>query len=462
MNALRLPAIFTTILLCALLLACSGGDPELESNFQPSGDVLFSLDLSPLQNPTESPAAQSLESSMQITAVQVSVSRGGYPTTETDLAVEDNIATGRIDNLAAGYWHVLALVYSGEALIYQGEADVNIIAGAEVVCRILFDPVIVEPTTGSMELTVGLNPMPGYRAVNQAVSHILLDEINGRFYILDASASLIGVYHAETLNRIEDIALPQAPQAMALDAVPGVIFMGYPSGQIYTLNTNTKKMALLGDVLGEVQAILPVGPNFLFIAIKGNNYNMDVKSMDRHSGQVVAIRNTWYSMTSFVHNPQNGNVYAHYTGVSPTDIHRFSLDLTSGAIVDNGDSIYHGDHSMGPPLRLIRNGTRLTTASGNIFTSAGIKSEDLLYAGNLGHAYLDLISDDVEEYLYLLNRDGIRKLLVLDPSTYFTIRTVELEGNPKRVFATPERIIVFAEKDGFWYARAISKASLDL
>lgn len=425
--------------------------------------LTFDLDLSSLQTPaSQPPVISTLAVDMPITAVQVTLTRDGFTAIETDLTVNNGMATGRVDKLAAGYWHVKALVYSGEVQIYVGEGDVNVIAGIEVACEILFDPVLIEPTTGAISVKVGMNSMPGYKVLSQVVSSVMLDEANQRFYLLDATAALIGVYDAKTLNRLDDIVLPQAPKSIAVEAAAGKLFLGYPSGQIYTLDIVTKEMTLLGDALGEIQDILPLAPNYLLLCQAGRYYDMQFKIMDRTTGQVLSTANPWYSMTNLLFNAQNGKIYGHHTGVSPTDIHRFAFDPTSGALTDQGDSPYHGDFSMGTPLRLIKNGTRLATASGTVFTSSSIQSEDLLNAGNLGYPYIDLIADEAKGLLYLLNRAGIHKLLILDQSNYFLLKTVELQGLPQRVFSTATDIIIFTEQDGAWFARAIEKTALGI
>jgi hypothetical protein len=167
-------------------------------------------------------------------------------------------------------------------------------------------------------------------------------------------------------------------------------------------------------------------------------------------------------LTDLVYNPLAKTVYSHHQGVSPTDIHYIKVDEATGAILSEGDSIYHGDYDLGIPIRIINNGTRLATSSGNIFTSAELAADDLRYSGSLGYSYIDLSADDTLGKLFVLNNSGIQKLLIMDQQTYFIELTVELAGTPVRVFNTPNSIIVFSTKDAKYYAKAFAKADLGL
>lgn len=444
-------------LISVSLAACGGGsgpEPAVPS----AGTLSVDIDLVALQ----AGGAQLLAvSDPVIDQVTVNVSRSGFATITQDLTIVDNVASGQIMDLEAGYWNVEALVYSAGSLVYQGLADVNIVAGADTSCQILFDPVVVVPTTGSLSLTVGLNPLPGYRAVDQTVTDILFDDVHRRIYIFDASVPLVGVYDADTLNRIKDITLPQAPGSIALATDTETLYLGYSSGQVYELNTATEAMVLLGEVLADVQQLAVYDANYL-VALAPNGSYKSLKVIDRVTGQEVSSMNSYYNMTSLLPSPGNNMIYAHHIGVSPTDIHYFSIDPATGELLANGDSIYHGTYSMGAPLRLLKNATRLATASGNMFTTSSLVAEDLLYAGNLGYSYIDLAADDADAYVYVLNSSGIQKLLILNPDTLFLELAVDLLGTPERVLFTADDIIVYTTQDGFWYVRSFSKTDLGL
>lgn len=419
-----------------------------------TGSLKFSVDLSQLGR-VQSTAVAATAST--ITKVTVTVSRTGYDSIITDLTVVDNVATGQVDNLASGYWHVDAAAYEGTTLLFSGGADAEVIAGVVTQCTILFEPNIQEPTTGGISITVGLNPLPGYKVIDQAVSRILVDGSSSKVYILDSTTNKIGVYDADTLIRERDIVLDQAPLSIAFNADKTSVFLGYSTGNVFSLNISTGAITRIGDVLMPVTQMVAFGSSFLLV-----NDSSYLKTLNINTGQVVDSVDSWYTPHSLELNKVDSTVYFYRINVTPDDVHRVRFNATTGDIISVTDSPYHGDYTLGPPLRVINDGTRVVTSSGSMFTCSSVDSEDLLYAGNLGYSYIDLISDDARGYLYALGNQAIKKLLVLNQSNFFLVVSVELKGNPKYIFHTNQSVLAFVEYQGKYYAKVWSKAGLGI
>ena len=451
-----------------LITGCSGsGEVTSTTRDASTGGVSFNFDLGVLQQATPHLLKSGMVSgtTTTITAVTVTLSRNGYSDIVADLTVANNAASGTISGLEQGYWHISADVYSDQSLIYTGSVDVNIIAGATVSAEILFDPVSVDPgtTTGSVTVSVGLNKYPGYSKIQQYVSTILLDTVKQKFYIIDSSACVLAVYDAATLVREQDITLQAAPQAAAVDTAGGSVLLGYSSGKLYRLTITDQSMTMLADTLLSISSILPVSTDFALVG-NGSSWSSSntYETINLGNGQIVSSKSYWYPLSNFVYNPVAGMAYALDSGISPADMHHLAINATTGSIDSIGDSRYHGDYSFNSPIRLFSSGTRLATGSGNMFISSSSTTDDITYAGNLGHTCTDLAADDDLGLLYVLNSDSIQKLLVIDQSTFFTTVTVDLINGPKRVFNTPDNIIVFAQPDTDYYVKAISKTSIGL
>jgi hypothetical protein len=400
-------------------------------------------------------------SAVTITAATARLSRAGYADIVKPLTVTNGLASGQVDGLAPGYWHVAVDVFGGASTLFTGATDVNVVAGTTVQCTLLFDPVVTSPTSGSVVITVGLNPMPGFTVLHQAVGQILLDRAGSTFYLPDGASTTIAVYDADTLVRERDLAAPAPPSATTLSRDASGIYLAYASGRVHRVDVATGATSLVGDALMQVSGMTALDGGYLMVAGPASYGDTTLKVMDVATGQIRSTRAPWYSLTELVYNPVAKTVYAHHQGVSPTDIHYVKLD-PAGVMTSDGDSIYHGDYAFGTPLRLINGGARIATSSGSMFTSAELVASDLRYCGSLGTGYVDLTADDVRGKLYLLNGGALPKLLVIDQTTYFTELTVDLPGTPSRVFDTASSIVVFATKDGRTYARAYSKAALGL
>jgi hypothetical protein len=450
------------LLVLVVMAACGGGGAATTQSA--TGSVKFQMDLAALSNPVAKSAL--LISAPAITSAKVTLSRTGYADINQDLSVSNNIASGTIAGLEQGYWHVSAKMYCDQALSYTGTVDVNVVAGATVSADILFDPAdgTSNPvTTGSLNLTVGFNKYPGYKKVQQFVSTILQDKVNQKLYIFDSSAGVIAVYNADTMVREKDLFPPATPQALAVDPAGGSILLGYSTGKIYRLLVADGSVTLVADSLLSVTSLVPISSTFLLVCNDiawgpSNNY----VTINMSTGQIVSSKSDWYPLNSFTFNPATGVAYALDSGLSPADIHRLVVNPATGSIDVITDSRYHGDYYFGSPIRVINSGSRIVTGSGNMFISSSLANEDITYAGNIGHPFVDLVSDDTLGNIYMLNSDNVQKLLVLKQDTLFTTLSVDLVATPYLIFNTPNSIVVLVKSAADVYAKVFSKAALGL
>lgn len=455
-----------------IMMAGCGGGGSATSNT--TGSVGFQVDLTTLENNTNpaSNAAYSTSATFTatdatpstITAVSVTLSRDGYTDIFKNLSIANNVASGTVTDLAQGYWHVTTNVYNGQRLIYTGSVDVNVIAGAQVVAEILFDPAAVDPeTTGSVNLTVGFNKFPGYSKISQFVSTILQDKVDQKFYIFDSSVGVLAVYNADTLVREKDITLQASPQAMAVDVGGGSLLLGYSTGKIYRLKISDESVTLLADSMISIKSLVPISPKFLLVG-NGSNWGPSntYMTINMENGQIVTSKSYWYPLSNFTFNQATGMAYALDGGISPADLHFLAINATTGVIDSIGESRYHGDYGFGAPIRIMNNGSRIATGSGNMFISSSLAADNITFAGNLGHPFIDLVSDDDLGNLYMLNSDNIKKLLIVNQDSLFTTMAIDIVAEPKQVFSTPNNIIVFVKSDSDYYVKVFSKSSLGL
>jgi hypothetical protein len=453
--------VYFSIPILLTIAGCGGGSGAPGGAGESSkGSVALSVDLQTLA--TKSAAKTLLAApSPTFTSATVELSRDGYPGISQNMTIVSNVASCRIDNLDQGYWHVVVHIFNDTTEIYTGSSDANVLPGAVAQLNILFDPVVVTPTTGSIAISAAINPMPGYSVINQQITKTLLDPVGGKLYIYDATTKTVGVYTADTMVRTRDITLAAAPAAVAFTATKDAMLLGYSSGQIYRLDLATGTTTLVGDALMDVKGILAMD-NRIALVNSQSGSQTTFKTFDLTTGQILNTKSYYYYFGDCLLNPANGLVYAQDVYVSPVDLFRIKVDLTTGVVSEIADSPYHGDYYLGEPLRLIKGGSRLVTAAGTIFTSSTIAGQDLLYSGNLGFSYIDLAVDDATNRLYLLNNGSPYKMLILNQDSYFVNTTVDLLGTPKHVFATPAKIIAVTSQNSVNYAKVFDKAALGL
>lgn len=89
-------------------------------------------------------------------------------------------------------------------------------------------------------------------------------------------------------------------------------------------------------------------------------------------------------------------------GLSPADLDFFTIDPATNAVIETGESPYHGDYSMSTPLYLSENQDLLFTSTGNIFST-----NNLRYAGALsiptGDAIISLSNSTAKDETVVLS-----------------------------------------------------------
>lgn len=439
-------------LMCCLFLAtaCFNGNEVIVPETSELGSLSMSFNLEGLILNSTPGASRA----MTISAVSVTLSKDGYDDIVENLTVSSNVATGTISDLAVGYWHVDAEVFDAGTLVTTGTADVNIIAGSTTNCEILFDPIVTVPTTGNLDITVGVNPLPGYKALGLSISAFLYS--NDNIYISDSSSNIIAVFD-EQMVRVKDIVLQQAPTAIALNFAKDAIFLGYSNGSIYSLDPATETTTFVCDAMMAINKMVAVNESFLLI---GGSSSSGLKTVDITTAQIVGTKSTSYTLYGFELNADLCTVYTHSVGISPSDIYKIRIDPASGAITTFDDSSYHGDYSMGYPLRVIKDETRVVAKSGNVFTCSSVEADDLVYTGSIGYAFIDLKADDVQDKYYLLNTTSPYKLVILSSANDFVTQTFDLAGTPEYLVVTDNYITVFTKNSGKYFTKSIPKTDL--
>lgn len=443
--------VMVSLAVVMMVFGCTLGNDFVENTeIADKGSVSFDMDLSTLAAQTKSVGSKGTTAT--ITKVDVILSRLNYTNITKALTIVSNKASGTIANLEAGYWNVVANVYENATLIYTGTVDVNVVAGASVPCNILFDP--IPPTTGSIDFTVGINPLPGYKALGITATSVIAN--NTAVYVFDSSSSTIVQYSIEMVRQ-KDIAVPLTPVAIAFNYAKDRIYVAYPSGAIHSLDPATGALTLVADCLMSAKQMVALNATFLFVYGSGSE---PFKTINVTNGQIADKMQSSYTMANLEFNATTSTIYTHSVGVSPSDIHRIRLNLTTGDIVSTTDSSYHGDYTNGTPVRVIKNGSKVLTSSGDTFACSTVDTNDMIYSGSLGFSYIDLASDDNASRLYILGSATPYKLISMNTSNDFQLKAIDVLGSPVSIFKTATTLVVLVKDSGKTYTKTFLKSDL--
>lgn len=452
------------ILFSALLTACGGGSGGSDSS---GGNANLSINLGQFSATSNNFQPASV-TQPAITRVDVNLTRTGFNSISKSLTITNNIASGTISNLAAGYWHVVVNIYSGDTLLYTGSTDAKIIAGKTTNCGIEFDAVgnSSNPVDGSLELTAGINKVPGFNRLLQSANFIAQDTVNNKIYIVDTALQLIGVYDATTMIRQYDIDLPAIPSAVVADPAGNALLLGFTTGKLYRINMTSGALSLVSDTQMNIAEIVPLaGSSVLLIDQADSSWNNNLyKVVDTSSGQITNTSTGIYDqLGKFVYNPATSMLYATSLSYYHGNVYRASVSA-EGVIGSFSYSYHESGYYYGSRVFLL-DSARIVAPDGTIFTSSSTPSQDLLYSGNIGFSSIDLANDSTFGKVYSLNNNdnGTPQVQVIDLTTLFPEITITLpESTPARIFNTADNIIVFVTESKNPYAKVYNKTELGI
>ncbi|MGI9277914.1 MAG: hypothetical protein ACR2PT_24090 [Endozoicomonas sp.] len=152
------------------------------------------------------------------------------------------------------------------------------------------------------------------------------------------------------------------------------LYFGYNTGAITYIDVSTtgspeSTFITLGQ---QIRGLASVGSYIL----AQDTSRGDTHHIISRTGTITDQKEFNYFSWVYAWNDINNRVYYFRDGISPNDILYEEIDQTSGLITDSGESPYHGDFKVSPPLIVSENGEFVLIGSGNIFNSS-----DLTWAG---------------------------------------------------------------------------------
>jgi sugar lactone lactonase YvrE len=239
-----------------------------------------------------------------------------------------------------------------------------------------------------------------------------------------------------------------AAATMAVTPSGNAVYVGSSPGRINRFDTATGASTFFGAAAGRLLWITVTG-NYLY-SIDDSGAWESHATFSLASGERV-FSDDWRNYSrGAAWAPVSKRVFTFRDGTSPNDIYYEEVDQTTGALGTDVESPYHGDYTLGHPIRVSPDESTVFVASGVAFNTS-----NLTYRTSIGYSYTDLAFG--AERLYLLhdsNNDS--EVLVLD-STFEVVSSFTLTGKPLRLFVQGDRLTTFTRQGS---AIAVSSAPL--
>jgi hypothetical protein len=222
-----------------------------------------------------------------------------------------------------------------------------------------------------------------------------------------------------------------APTKMAYSSSHERLYLGYSSGAIQYIDVSSGNGAEvpLTNIAMSVGGLVAVGNYVLAQDRSGawaTHYIID-------SNGVITDQETWnrYSR-EYAWDPVSSRVYFLRDDTSPNDLHYEVIDQATGLITDDGESPYHGDYGVQPPLRVSPDGEQILLGTGDVYARA-----DLTREASLGKAIKDAHWTD----RVLVDVDTTDRVEIRDLHTRAVLTSTQYLGQPLR--------LVFGQTDAY-------------
>ena len=202
-------------------------------------------------------------------------------------------------------------------------------------------------------------------------TQVVIDDA-GIVYLLSSALNRIYRWDSVTQSHLNPIVLrsteflnPGTPTLLAYSQSHFRLYIGYDSGAITSVD-------LAGDLEESDFAILAGSVGGLAAA---GNYVVaqdDTGAWESHhifdsSGTLKESREWNHYSRAYAWNPAQSRLYFFRDTSSPNDLHYEVINQSSGLITTTGETPYHGEYAINPPILVSPDGSRILLGSGNLY-----------------------------------------------------------------------------------------------
>jgi hypothetical protein len=233
-----------------------------------------------------------------------------------------------------------------------------------------------------------------------------------------------------------------APTVMAYSPAHQRLYFGYETGAIRYIDVtsgNGTEVPYANTALG-VGGLASVGN---FMLAQDHSGAWATHYIINNAG-VITDQAEWnYYSREYAWDPVNSRVYFLRDDTSPNDLHYEVINQATGEIASAGESPYHGDYGVAPPIRVSASGQYVLLGTGDIYDQNGLS-----WSGSVGAQLTDarwfangsLVTLTTTSNQTTLRRLGATNLATLEQLTY--------TGQALRVVGTDAKMVVLVLNNG--------------
>jgi len=259
---------------------------------------------------------------------------------------------------------------------------------------------------------------------------------NGIISFLDTVSRKVRRYDMNQTRWQPSFVTADAVRCFAVAPEGNQIYTAHDGGRMDVIDTTTGDRTLFANNPASVTRMAVVG-NYVYTQDPTGAWA--TRSL---YSRLTGARTYWaewtYTSNGFAYSAILGRLFHFRDGTSPNDILYQTVNQAAGTLGSQTDSPYHGGYTFTHPLRLFPDHSRISVASGVIFST-----NDLTIAGGLGTSYVDMRFND-EQPILIRSASSQTELVFLNPD--FSIASTQLlTGTPLRLFVWNSRLFVITQ-----------------
>lgn len=211
----------------------------------------------------------------------------------------------------------------------------------------------------------------------------VVSDDNGIFYMLSVGRNLIYRWSAVVGDYIAPIVVgtkaslkPTSTFLMEYSAAHNRLYFGYEDGQVTFLDIGNYEAGEqpFVTVAKSVGGIASVGNYLLVQDASGAWATHYIFSKD---GQLTDSKDWNTYSKAYAWDKELSRVYFFRDNTSPNDLHYEEIDQSTGKITDSGETPYHGDYDIAPPI-LVTPNDHVITGAGDVYNTTSLDWEKSL------------------------------------------------------------------------------------
>ena len=333
-------------------------------------------------------------------------------------------------------------------LVEAGRAPAKTSTGAELYVvganALVFSPAKTNPTVQIVPLSSLNAPAPGTPIIPAGLPYVIDDAFPDKDgNLLLFSKAQMSLFRWSPTERRYTASYPLAgmPKFAAYSETNNAAYFAYDSGLVRNMDLSaaTPAETPLFNLPSTPMGLSTAG-EFVFSQDEtgswGSHYIHSASGTQLNSGDWNYYSRVWEW------DPAKRRMYFFRDDTSPNDLHWETISAT-GQITTKGETPYHGDFTVTPPIRVNGDGSRVVIGSGVVFETTGMTK-----SLNLANGFTDAIW--VGSTLYSIRLiNGVTQVQSWQGNQLLAGPVVrQFSGTPQRIFATSTGLAVITSQDG--------------